>query len=92
LSVLDDKITALTKAVQDETTVEQSAIALINGIPKMIADAIAAAQAQGATPAQLAAFDALAASIETNSQSLAKAVTDNTPAAPPPNTGGGAPA
>lgn len=83
-ATLSDAINTLAADVAAEQTVEQSAITLLNSIPQLIKDAVAAAQAAGATPAQLAALDALATSIEGNTPLLAKAVTDNTPAAPPP--------
>ena len=89
MAALDDKIAALQKAVENDTTVEQSAITLINGIPKMIQDAVAAALAQGATPEQLAAFDALAKTIGDNSTSLAAAVQANTGTTPPAGGGTG---
>jgi anti-sigma factor ChrR (cupin superfamily) len=84
MSLLDDKIAALTAEVANETTVEESAVALLNGIPKMIADAVAAAQAAGATPAQLQSLTDLQTTLAANDTSLAAAVTANTPAAPAP--------
>jgi hypothetical protein len=80
-NLLDQQITALQTAVQNETSVEQSAITLINGIPKLIADAVAKAQAAGATPAELSALTALQSQIASNGTALAAAVTANTPAA-----------
>jgi len=76
---VDAAIANLTTQVEAETSVNASAITLINGFPAMIAAAVAAAQAAGATPAQLAAFDALGSSIQANADSLAAAVTTNTP-------------
>jgi hypothetical protein len=66
-------LTDLQAAVAAETTVEASAVTLINGIPALIA-------AAGTDPAALAA---LQASITSSSSALAAAVTQNTPAAPP---------
>jgi hypothetical protein len=83
MSVLDEKIAALQAAVAQETTVEQSAATLIQGIPGMIADAAAKAQAAGATPAQLQALADLGVSIGASSGQLASAVQANTPAAVP---------
>ena len=61
-NLLDTQITALQTAVANETTVEQSAITLIDGIPKLIGDAVAEATAAGATPAELrVAYDAAVA-------------------------------
>ena len=78
---LDAAIAALQTTVANETTVEQSAIKLITGIPALIAQAVADAQSKGATPEQLAALTALGSSITSSSASLADAVTANTPAA-----------
>jgi len=87
-NALDAQIANLTADVAAETTVEQSAITLINGIPTLIANAVAAAQAAGATPAELAALTALGTSITNSRAGLAAAVTANTPApaAPPANS------
>lgn len=82
MAALDDQITALTNDVTQETTVEQSAITLINGIPALIANAVAQAQAAGATPAQLQALTDLGTKITASSAALGTAVTTNTPAAP----------
>lgn len=79
MSVLDDQIVALQADVAQETTVEASAITLINGIPALIANAVAAAQAAGATPAELASLTALGTAITNSSAGLAAAVTANTP-------------
>jgi hypothetical protein len=67
---LDD----LTAAVAAEDSVIDSAVALINGIPALIA-------AAGTDPAKLSA---LSADISTKSAALAAAVAANTPAAAPP--------
>lgn len=80
---LTTEIAALTQAVADEQAVEASAVTLINGFAAQLAAAVAAAQAQGATPDQLAALNALVGQIGTSSQALAAAVAANTPAAPP---------
>lgn len=82
-----DALAQLQADVTAETTVEQSVVVLLNGIPAQIAAAVAAATAAGATPDQLAAFDTLASTIETNTAALSTAVTANTPTAPAP-TGG----
>ncbi len=83
MSQLDDAITALTAQVAAQTTVDQSAVTLINGIPGMIATAVANATAAGATPAQLAAIAALGTSLAAAAAPLAAAVSANTPVAPP---------
>jgi len=79
---LDDKISALQAAVAEETTVEQSAITLLNGLSEQLAAALQAAQNAGATPEQLASFDTLAGAISNNSTALAASVAANTPVAP----------
>lgn len=78
VNALDNEITALQTAVANETTVNQSAITLIQGIPGLIATAVAAAQAAGATPAELSALTALQTTIANNATGLAAAVTANT--------------
>jgi hypothetical protein len=80
---VNSALLALQADVTQETTVDQSAITLIQGIPALIAAAVAAAQAAGATPAQLASFDQLGAQITANATGLAAAVTAGTPAATP---------
>jgi hypothetical protein len=79
---LPSEIAALQAAVANEVTVEQSAITLINGIPAMIANAVAAAQAAGATPDQLAALATLQTQISSSATALAAAVTGAPAAAP----------
>jgi uncharacterized protein YoxC len=78
MAVLDDKIATLTQDVTDENTVIDSAVTLISGIPQLIKDAVTAALAQGATPAQLQGLTDLAASIEAKKAALAAAVAANT--------------
>lgn len=78
------EITNLTAAVQAEQTVNQSAITLINGFAAQLAAAVAAAQAAGATTAQLASLSALSTEIAANSTALSAAVSANTPAPPAP--------
>ena len=67
-------IVSLQAQVTANTTVEASAITLINGIAAQLATAIASGN-----PAQL---DALQAQLATSATALAAAVTANTPAAP----------
>lgn len=84
---IQEALTALTATVAAETAADKSAIALINGIPALIAQQVAAAQAAGATPAQLQGFTDLGNQLAGSAADLAAAVTANTPAAPA--TGGG---
>ena len=83
-NALDTEIAALQVAVANETTVDQSAITLINGIPGLIQSAVTQALAAGATTEELAALTTLQATIAQNATGLTAAVTANTPAAPPP--------
>ncbi len=82
MTALDDQITALTAEVARNATVEASALALIQGIPKLIADAVAKATAAGATPAQLASFTTLTSSLAAKDTELAAAVGANIVAPP----------
>lgn len=75
-------ISELENEVAEEVTVMDSATALINGFGDRLRDA-------GTDPAKLAK---LQSDLDTSGQSLAAAVTANTPAAPPtPTEGGGTP-
>ena len=72
---------ALQAAVTRATTVEASAVALINGISARIQTAVDAAVANGATAAELAPVQAEIDALSTSAQALSDAVTANTPAA-----------
>ena len=87
MSALDDKIASLTQEVSNNTSVVKSAEALIQAIPGMIQTAVDAAQAAGATPAQLQAFTDLQTTLAANDTSLAAAVVAGTPSAPAPPAG-----
>lgn len=78
MAALDDQITALTKEVANNTTVEASALTLISGLKAQLAAALAAAAAAGATPAQLASLTSLQTSLAANDTALAAAVGANT--------------
>lgn len=84
MSQLDTDIEALQTDITNLSGVVTSAITLINGIQAQIQAAVAAAIAAGATADQLAALNALDASLQANAKSLADAVAANTPAAPAP--------
>jgi alkylhydroperoxidase/carboxymuconolactone decarboxylase family protein YurZ len=86
MAALDDKITALASAVANLTTVDASAVALINGIAAQIQTAVQAALAAGATPAELAAVQLAIDNITGSAGQLSAAVAANTPAAPPTPT------
>lgn len=67
---------ALTAKVNAEATVEQSAITLLQGLSAQIA----ALKSGSTDAATAAAIDALASQVGTQTQTLADAVTANTPA------------
>jgi hypothetical protein len=81
MAAIDDTITSLTAQVAANTTVIGSATVLISGFKAQLAAAVAAAQAAGATPAQLKSLTDLSATIQANDTPLAAAVAANTPAA-----------
>ena len=77
LMIKDNKImvdlTALTTQVEQNTAVEASAVTLIQGLAKQIADS-------ATDPAAIAA---LASKLNASATALAAAITANTPAVPP---------
>lgn len=74
------ELDALTAAVEENSTIDQSAITLINGIAAQLAELAAnATELAGLKAAVQAKADALHAS----SEALAAAVAANTPSAPP---------
>ena len=72
--VIDTTIAEMTNA----TTVEDSAITFINGVPQMIQDAVTKALANGATQEQLAPLTDLGAALQAKSDALQAALTANT--------------
>ncbi len=64
-------------------TVIDSAVVFITGVPKLIADAVAAALANGATAAELKPLTDLGDTLKAKAQNLQDAMTANTPPAPP---------
>jgi hypothetical protein len=83
MAALDDQITQLTAQVKSNTDAEDSGTIVINKIPQFITDAVNAALAKGATPAQLQALTDLATTLKAHADPLAAAIVANTPAAPP---------
>lgn len=83
MSKLDDQITALQTSTTGLKSAADGAINLLNSIKQMIADAVAAALAAGATPAELQAITDVGTALDTNTVALAKAVADNTPSPTP---------
>jgi hypothetical protein len=71
---------ALTQAVADEKTVEDSAIALLGGLTSKINDLIAAS----GNSVDPAALQAIVDELNTNKAALSAAVVLNTPASPAP--------
>jgi hypothetical protein len=81
MSALSDAVAALSTQVAQQTTVEQSAITLINGIAAQLAAALAnAADADAA----VAAVTALTTQLQTDATSLAADVAANTPSSARP--------
>jgi predicted benzoate:H+ symporter BenE len=70
----------LTAQVTANTTVTGSAVTMINGFSAQLAAAIAAAQAAGATPAQLKSLNDLNTAVKASDDDLAAAIAANTPA------------
>ena len=70
----------LTAAVAAETTVDQSVVTFLNGIPALIAAAVAQVQS-GVDPT---AVETLVASLSASTSALSAALVANTPAAPAP--------
>jgi hypothetical protein len=82
MAAIDDSLTTLTATVAANTTVMGSASALITGFGAQLAAAIAAAQAAGATPAELQTLTDLNTTLTANNATLTAAIASNTPAAP----------
>jgi hypothetical protein len=80
LQIMSAELDQLTSQVHANTSVVQSAVALINGISNRI-------KAAGADPA---ALQALTAELDQQDQALAAAVAANTPTPPADTTGGSA--
>ena len=76
-AALQAKLDDLTAKVNQETTVNASAVTLLQGLTAEIA----ALKSTTTDPAVLAAIDTLASSVSAQTASLAAAVTANTPAA-----------
>jgi hypothetical protein len=75
-------IDQLTAQVTNATTVEESAVTLINGIGARVDAAVAAALANGATAEQLQPVSDLSTALQTESDALAAAVAANPPPGP----------
>jgi hypothetical protein len=82
MSQMDEAVKKLTDDVAATRTAVDSAVVFANGVPKLIADAIAAAQAAGATPEQLQAITDAQTALEQQASDLGAAILANTPQAP----------
>lgn len=78
MTAIEARIAALQQQVKANTTVIGSASTLIRGFAQELADAIAAAKAEGATAAQLQQLDALSAELKQSDDDLAAAVLEGT--------------
>lgn len=78
MSAVTDSVDALATAVAAEDSLIDSAVALINGIPALIA----AAAAGSTDPATVQKLNDLQAAIKGKSDALAAALTANTPVTP----------
>jgi hypothetical protein len=79
---LDAQIAAIALEVGNDTTVDGSALKLIQSIPGLIAAAVATALTKGATPAQLQSLSDLQDTLAKNDTVLAAAVSAGTSSAP----------
>jgi hypothetical protein len=77
----DATLEDLKTKISNATTVEDSAKQLIDGFGQRLSDAVAQAQANGATPEELAPVTDLATALQTESDALQASVVANTPAA-----------
>jgi len=78
---VSDILADLDAQVTKATTVMAGAAVLIRGIGARIEAAVAAAQTNGATEAELAPITAEAAALKASADDLSAAVQENTPAA-----------
>jgi alkylhydroperoxidase/carboxymuconolactone decarboxylase family protein YurZ len=79
---LDVALATLLASVQADTTVEQSVLAYVQGVPALITAAVNDALANGATPAQLQQITDAAATLTANGAAITAAIKANTPAGP----------
>jgi hypothetical protein len=82
-SPLDQALTDLTETVTAQTSIIDSAIAFIDGVPVLLQQAHDAGVAAGATPQQLGALSGLIANMKAESDKLKAAVVANTTTPPP---------
>lgn len=82
MSQLDDDIADLSSRISHLTSVDASAVTLINGFSDRLKQAVDEAVSAGAPPTTLQALVDLGTSIDASAGTLAAAVAANTPAAP----------
>lgn len=75
---LDVVIEELRAAVEENTTIGQSAVTLIEGIPALIQAAVDQATSAGATPAQLQAIKDLKVKMTAETEAFKEALEANT--------------
>lgn len=76
MATLEEKIASLETAVNEETSVDESVVALLTNLTAMVADL----KSNQTDPATAARIDALVAQVQANKTKLSEAVTANTPA------------
>jgi hypothetical protein len=76
MATMQEAMAALTAEVTRNTSVDQSAVVLLNGLADQIAELLAAQDVAG--------LEALVATLRADTDGLAAAVTANTPVVPPP--------
>lgn len=74
MSALDDAIATMQAEATAEETVVDGAIVVLQGIPKLIADAVAKAIAAGATPTQLQAITDVGTALTAKATALSQAI------------------
>lgn len=80
LNIMANTLDDVLKDVTDESTLDDSIIALLTGIKAQLDSVLAG----GLTPAQQAKVDAIFSGLEANKAKVSAAITANTPAAPTP--------
>jgi hypothetical protein len=78
IKIMSPQVQKLQQDVAAMRDVNQSAVTLLQGLSQQLKDAIANAKDAG----DMAALDALSTDLEQQTQALAGAITENTPAAP----------
>lgn len=79
---MNQDVVDLTTEITDADTVIDGAVIFINGVPDLIAAAVAQATANGATAAELAPVATLGKDLKAKADALKAAMLANTPPAP----------